>query len=724
MPSGFLPRLSKTPGLCGALAGLVFGLMGLQATAAPPSETAPPPAEASAPPITPPAQAKPAPKVAPRPKPATTPAPDLPVASAVPASAADIEAFTDSVIPALMKRDHVLGTTVAIVQGGKPLLIKGYGYDRLSPARATNGYTSLFRIGSITKTFTWIVARQEIEAGRIKLDGPIADYLPPDIYREDRRYKPLRMRDLMAHTTGYEDTSLGHLFQLDPTHLQGTDSYLRRHTPMRVRDRGQFSSYSNFGAALAAMTVVQTSKARDVPGLMEARIFKPLGLNHTTLREPYDPQTSLSELPTPMSRDLAAKLSSGFLWDGATWQTEPFDHSIAMSGALGASSTAADMSRYMALLLGNGQLDGVQIFGPSSANAFRSPLLKLPKGYNGWASGFVMREHPSGVMTYGHGGATLWFNANMILVPELDIGIYVAANTQTGEALTEAYPDLLLAHLKGESPNPAPLRPGSDMSYGSHRAYYDAIAGQYASTRRAYSGLEGAITRLINTVDVDFDTNGRMILSSGDGMAAYVPAGTSGFFLPEDRGNSGTGLNSGSLRVAFKPEGGKAVAFETSSNMTRYERIGWVHNPQTLGGFTKLVLVSCLVVLVGLTRQHHQNNPTEAQTRAAWLSYTIAFMWLLAIWAFSDWRAGLGSDPSSLFINWPSGMVRMASGLAFLAALGTALQFALMFWVWQDAQYYTDGWSLTQKIGHTALMAFWALYSLVLVMWGALTWWS
>ncbi|MGZ3298154.1 MAG: serine hydrolase, partial [Asticcacaulis sp.] len=94
-----------------------------------------------------------------------------------PISADDIETFTDSVVRSFMQRDHVVGATVAIVQGDTPLLVKGYGFDRLNPLRRVDPNNSLFRIGSISKVFTWIVARQEIEQGRIRLDAPIAGYL-------------------------------------------------------------------------------------------------------------------------------------------------------------------------------------------------------------------------------------------------------------------------------------------------------------------------------------------------------------------------------------------------------------------------------------------------------------------------------------------------------------------------------------------------------------------
>lgn len=640
---------------------------------------------------------------------------------ATPISADDIETFTDSVVRSLMQRDHVVGATVAIVQGDTPLLVKGYGFDRLNPIRRVDPNNSLFRIGSISKVFTWIVARQEIEQGRIKLDAPIANYLPDDVYKEDRARKPLTLRDLMAHTAGYEDTSLGHLFTLDQTRLTSTDSYFRQHTPRRVRDPGQFSSYSNFGAALAARALVQTGKAKDVPSLIEARVFAPLGMDHSTLREPYEANITDAEgLPAPMNTTLIQDLSDGFIWDNATYKAEPFDHAIAMSGALGASTTAKDMARFMSLMLDNGQLQGVQLFNIDSARAFRDPLLPMPPGYNGWASGLMVRTMPTGQVTYGHGGATLWFYSNLVLVPDLNLGIFISTNTQTGSPLAENFATMLVDHLSGDVVRP-PLMPAPEMAYADHRAYYDGMKGEYTSTRRAYRGLEGAITRLINTVEVNFDADGRLILSTDSGQSAYVPASATGFFNPQDGEDPGPASGLGGLHFLFKAEGSKATAFETASNMARYVRTPWIFHPGTLKVMTLFQVFTCVLVFLSLAKgAARHERPTETQGRATIISLVTAFVWICAIVVFQNWQSHMADDPLALFTRWPAAQVTVASWLAVLATLGTAYQAGTFYLVYNGNGRYGDGWPEWQKIAHGLLTLYWVIYVIVLMLWGAL----
>ncbi|MBW8734481.1 MAG: serine hydrolase [Asticcacaulis sp.] len=641
---------------------------------------------------------------------------------ATPISADDIETYTDSVVRTLMQRDHVMGVTVAVVQGNTPILVKGYGYDRLSPVRRVDPNNSLFRVGSISKVFTWIVARQEIEAGRIKLDAPIAQYVPNDIFTDSGPFKPLTLRHLMAHTGGFEDTSLGHLFTLNPSRIPGTDSYLRHRQPHRVRDPGQFSSYSNFGPELVARALAQTAQAKDVPSLMEARVFQPLGMDHTSLREPYAiANPEVEGLPQPLSNVLTQDLSDGFVWDGATYEAQPFDHVIPMSGALGASTTAKDMARFMTLMLGDGLLDGVQLFNADSARAFRTPMLRVPEGYNGWASGLMIRTAPSGYVTYGHGGSTLWFNANMVLVPELNLGIFVSTNTQTGENLANAYPNLLLDHLSGDLVRP-PLMPAPDQAYANHKDYYDGIKGQYVSTRRAYGGLEGAITRLINMVDITVDNDGRLILTTRNGLSAFVPAQAQGFFNQQDSEDPGPASATGGLHFLFK--GNKASAFETATNLSRYERVGWWMSPDTAKLLSIMTLVTCVLTFVSLFRgvdRHYR--PTEEQARASVISAGIAALWIIAILVFHTWLSNL-DDASTLFVHWPASPVQFASGVAVLATLGTAYQVATYYFVYREGSRYGDGWSSWQKYAHALLLAWWVFYIVILALWGGLALWS
>src|SRR5690349_10513159 len=186
-----------------------------------------------------------------------------------------------------MDDKHIAGATVAIVQDGRVVLEKGYGFASFAPPRRVDPKTTLFRIGSISKTFTWIEVMRAVEAGKIDLDAPVNDYLPPGLkIRDDGFKEPIRVRDLMTHSPGFEDRVLGVLFAARPKDLLPLDDFLARYRPRRVREPGEVSSYSNYGAGLAGAIVEQVNGAK-WQDLIERDVIEPLHVTHITGREPY-----------------------------------------------------------------------------------------------------------------------------------------------------------------------------------------------------------------------------------------------------------------------------------------------------------------------------------------------------------------------------------------------------------------------------------------------------
>ena len=82
------------------------------------------------------------------------------------------------------------GATVSVVQNGQAVLKKGYGFASLNPRKPVDPDRSLFRIGSISKTFTWILVMKEVEAGRMRLDAPINLYLNEKVRLPGRAREP------------------------------------------------------------------------------------------------------------------------------------------------------------------------------------------------------------------------------------------------------------------------------------------------------------------------------------------------------------------------------------------------------------------------------------------------------------------------------------------------------------------------------------------------------
>src|SRR5206468_1934619 len=221
-----------------------------------------------------------------------------------------------------MQRNHIAGVTVSVVQNGQVVLKKGYGFAGLNPQRAVDPDRTLFRVGSISKTFTWIALMKEVEAGRIRLNQPVNLYLPEKVQVRDQGFdQPVRVANLMDHSAGFEDRALGQLFERNFDRVRPLDLYLRQERPKRVHAPGAVSSYSNYGAALAGEAAAYAA-GWPFERLVEDEIINPLGMGHTTFREPHPAKAGL---PGPMPAALAADVSDGYRWTPTGFERRDYE---------------------------------------------------------------------------------------------------------------------------------------------------------------------------------------------------------------------------------------------------------------------------------------------------------------------------------------------------------------------------------------------------------------
>lgn len=628
------------------------------------------------------------------------------LASGQPLPPGELEAFVDGMVKDAMGREHVAGVTVSVVQNGQVLLKKGYGFAGLAPQRRVDPDRTLFRVGSISKTFTWIALMKEVEAGRINLDRPVNLYLPEKVRVRDQGFpEDLLVRHLMDHSPGFEDRALGHLFEANYNRVRPLDVYLRQERPRRVRAPGKLSSYSNYGAALAGQAVVYVT-GKPFERQIEEQILLPLGLSHTTFREPHQPKKGL---PGPPPAAIAGDFSDAYRWTGTGYEKRGFEYIGQIAPAGSASSTAGDMARYMLMLLGNGQLNGVSIYGSRSAQAFRTPLRATPNGVNGWAHGFMVYDLPGGYRGYGHGGATIFFHSNMVVIPQLDLGIFISTNTETGYGLASRFPDRLVRQFYA-APTTYP-RAGSPELADMGATF----TGQYLTTRRAYSGLEGLVTSLAGGMEVKVTSDGRLVTSTMDSARAWVPEGPvkEGRFVSAD----------GDQRLAFAFRDGKGVALEGSSGADMQQRVSFWRHPRVLATLAGLAAFASLGTLVGIfLRNRREFRENQVQSRAALIQNIQAGLWLLAMALFAGWASKTG-DLSQIMFRWPGALLITASACALVAGALTITTIVALPAIWRGGRR-VDSWTHLRKAFFTLTVMIYTAFAAVLWFWGALSPWS
>ena len=323
-------------------------------------------------------------------------------------SVADLEAFLDGFMPLQLDREDIAGAVVAVVKDGKLLFAKGYGYaDREKKIRVSPEDT-LFRPGSTSKLFTWTAVMQQVEQGKLDLDRDVNEYL--DFKIPPAFGKPITLRDIMTHRSGFEETAKD-LFVATDKDMRPLSEYLPVHLPVRIYPPGTTPAYSNYATTLAGY-IVQRVSGQAFDDYIDEHIFKPLGMTHATFRQP---------LPDA----LKPFMSNGYhLGSG---EAKSFEYvQAAPAGSLSASAEA--MTHFMIAQLQNGRYGDVQILKPETAILMHTRQQGWPEPMNAMALGFY-EETRNGHRIIGHAGDTQWFHTDLHLIPDSNVGFFVSYNS-------------------------------------------------------------------------------------------------------------------------------------------------------------------------------------------------------------------------------------------------------------------------------------------------------
>ncbi len=704
-------RLSSKVVRCTAIAGLWLAGAGSATSQDAATSTAPSPAPSAAvraptaapTPVRRPVTARPAAAAVATTAPALTPPPAPLTPGVTPLPAPELEAFVDGFVRRAMVQDHIAGATVAVVQNGQVVLKKGYGQASLADRKPVDPDRTLFRIGSISKTFTWIALQNEIDAGRIRADAPINVYLPEKIQVRDQGKKtPVRVRDLYTHTGGFEDRVLGQLFEREERRIRPLDVYLHQERPNRVREPGVLPAYSNYGVALVGAALANTG-AKPFEDLIAERVIVPAGLTRTTFREPHGWR---DDLPAPMAPALAADMAQGYRWTPLGLQVQPVEFIGQIAPAGSASSTAADMARYMTLLINGGTIDGRTVFSQRAAQAFRTPSYRPAAGAAGWNAGFQDIALPGGRRGFGHAGATLWFHSNMVIAPDLGLGVFISVNTDTGQDLPATLPAAIVERFYTQGRAPAAFTP---LTEEAALAY----TGDYLTNRRAYGGLEGFVDRLTSVAKVR---------SSAQGGLAITTDGRTRLWLPTDREDVFKAAD-GPEMLVFQRQEGQPARFFSPSGASAYERVGPLFQLGVLAGATLLAILASIATLAGVfVRSRRDTRQTTSQARASMLQTTQAVLWLVAVACVGAFALGSG-DVAAVVFGWPSGWLLTASACALIATALALVTLAMIPVVWRGGRR-VDSWNDLRKLCFTVTSLIFIGFAVVLAAWGFLEFWN
>jgi CubicO group peptidase (beta-lactamase class C family) len=400
---------------------------------------------------------------------------------------ADFETFLDALIPSQLRNRNIAGAVVSVVKDGQVLFQKGYGYADFEAKKPVLADQTLFRPGSISKLFTATAVMQLVEQGKVDLDRDVNDYLDfeiPKTYPE-----PVTLRRLLTHTAGFEDT-LKNLFVAHESDMKPLRAYLVNQMPARIFPPGKLPSYSNYGFTLAGYIVERVSGEK-FESYIENHILKPLGMTNSTFEQPLLPQ-------------LAPQMSKGYI--NASKKPRDFEFvQAAPAGAL--STTAADMTRFMLAFLQDGSVDGVAILKPETVRQMETRQFELHPMINGLGMTF-MEYSMNPVHAIGHGGDTVYFHSDMVLVPDQHVGYFISYNS-LGKNVGGGRGEVLRTFMNRYFPSSG--EPKIDVDANTVRSDGRAVGGVYEGTRRGETTFL-KILALVSQVRVGSDKDGVLIV--------------------------------------------------------------------------------------------------------------------------------------------------------------------------------------------------------------------
>lgn len=348
----------------------------------------------------------------------------------------ELTKFVDEFFSKEQVQKSAPGAVVTVVQGDQVLLNKGYGYADVEKKTAVNPDDTLFRVGSVTKTFTAMAVLQLVDQGKVDLEADIRTYFP-DIKFKNPYKEPVRVKNLLLHNTGFEPREV----KMDDIHgdfetYYPLEDYVKENFPPVIRKPGTSYMYDNFAYLLQGYLIEKVSGKR-YEDYMKENVFSVLEMNHShtvfspdvlkSLATGYDP---VSGKPVPVYNVKPTNLPDG-----------------------GMFTTGGDMAKFMIAQLNGGIYKDKSILSGKSIQLMHQYQQMIHQKFPDTTLGF---EAPYSLVSNEYvvnkGGDIPGFSSDIWLVPNKKIGVFLSGNMLGGPRL-EFYKAFMTTFFPQEKPN-------------------------------------------------------------------------------------------------------------------------------------------------------------------------------------------------------------------------------------------------------------------------------
>ena len=314
------------------------------------------------------------------------------------------------------------GIAIGIVQDGKTIYLKGFGYRDIDNHYHVTPNT-LFSIASSTKSFTATGIGVLLDEGKVSWDTPVRECLSWFQLKDPVASQYTTVRDMLCHRTGLPAHTLMQFSiakQFDRREIARRLRYLEPNHEFRSLFQYQNQMYQ------VATVIIEELSGQRWEEFTRQRLFEPLEMHRSRFSQAH---------PTGQEDDVAFMYELNENSDLVRLPSmDPFLKEISGSGAI--YSSAREMCNWLLMNLNNGTLGNQQVVSPSTLNALHTPQVVIPgtllpevlhQTYTlGW-NAMVYRGH---ILLNRPGGAP-GIASQVVLLPADDIGVVILANHET-----------------------------------------------------------------------------------------------------------------------------------------------------------------------------------------------------------------------------------------------------------------------------------------------------
>ncbi len=334
----------------------------------------------------------------------------------------------DQLVDRTMKAFNVPGIAVAVIKDGRIIHSKGYGVSSLNTQEKVDEHT-LFGIASNSKAFTTATLGLLVDAKKLKWDDKVIRYIPEFKMYNDYVTNDFTIRDLLTHRSGMGLGAGDLMIWPDSSDFTINDviynlRFLKQTSPFRSK-----YDYDNLLYMVAGEVVARVS-GMPWGQFVEENIFSPLDMNRSA--------ASYTRL-----KDKTNVVSGHSVVDGKIDVIIRHDLKPGESSAGGVYSSISDMSKWVLFHLYHGKYGDrqeKQLMRPETHKELWTAQTIVPftknkynSHFNAYGLGWFLSD-VKGTLQVTHTGSVKGMLTQVLMLPEMNLGIVVLTNQEVGAA--------------------------------------------------------------------------------------------------------------------------------------------------------------------------------------------------------------------------------------------------------------------------------------------------